>query len=337
MRRTAIIAMAAVVLISCTKQSQTEEGDRIGLRAAIGDTYAVAKSSAQPYRGNTPSESSPLAAAVWLSYEPDKFQDDPQQPEFLPCHTTVTFEGADIKYVDCTTQEGDIQPVRYPTPAEASSTNESVYCIGLHPQEGWTSTDEYNSVSHSIDGVEDLMFADVIEGLWNNKFGAQTYGHLLTWIKISICATTPDAASHWGKVTSLSISSKENVTIDFDIDGSTIGYSGNDRFIDVDLQYMEGEPHDGLPLSITSREAGSAFCSPSTQFRIKVATENHGEKVIEIGQLTDVSGNAIASIEDIRGKLFIISLYFSPYDIIRGTCTLNYWNDQSEDLYLTED
>lgn len=34
------------------------------------------------------------------------------------------------------------------------------------------------------------------------------------------------------------------------------------------------------------------------------------------------------------GKLFILSLYFTPFNIIEGTCTLNYWNDQNEDLYL---
>ena len=49
---------------------------------------------------------------------------------------------------------------------------------------------------------------------------------------------------------------------------------------------------------------------------------------------TDLDYEPLTSLSEAAGKLFIISLYFSPFNVIEGTCTLNYWNDQNEDLYM---
>ena len=52
-------------------------------------------------------------------------------------------------------------------------------------------------------------------------------------------------------------------------------------------------------------------------------------------KLTDIeNGYFLEKAEDSRGKLFIINLYFKPFDIVEGKSSLYYWNNKNEELYL---
>ena len=311
--------LISFVLASCGK-IEISDTHQIGLRAGIGEMEVVSKASTEavPYKGTVPTSSSPLDASVWFSLKPDKFEDQ-SGSAFIPCHTEMKFTGEGMTYADYLL-EGSDTPISltYPT-----SENTPVYCVGFYPKTGWTTSD-YVNAGHAINGTEDLMHAGVISGTWNNHFPSQQYSHLLTWVKISVCAMTMETARQWGNVTKVTISCKNALNIN--LATSEVTYSGEQEIIVY-------EDSKGSELSLTSTELGSLFCAPETEYKIKIKTANYGEKTITV-PLSDLNYNPLPSAEDAVGKLFIISLYFNPFNIIEGTCTLNYWNDQNEDLYL---
>ena len=313
------------VLWSCSRIDDTENRF-IGLSADVADMEVSTRSAVTgtPYSGSAPSETNPLNAAVWFSTTPGVFTHEPAYPAYLPCRTTMEFEGESVTYADYDEDPTDNDPaisLKYP------NNNNPVYCIGLHPASGWNS-DNGVKISHAITGAEDLMFADQITGTWNSHFPKQQYSHLLTWVKINFCAMTMEAARQWGGVTEITISSKDKLEIDLAETGEKVSYVGND------IKITTFEKADGLLPSLTSTEAGSVLCSPATQYTVKIKTTNYPDgKVIPV-ILTDLDYQPLASSSEAVGKLFIISLYFSPFNVIEGTCTLNYWNGQNEDLYM---
>jgi hypothetical protein len=236
----------------------------------------------------------------------------------------MKFEGESVTYADYDENPKDNDPaisLKYP------NNNDPVYCIGLHPASGWNSDDGVK-ISHAITGAEDLMFADQITGTWNSHFPKQQYSHLLTWIKINFCAMTMEAARQWGGVTEITISSKDKLEIDLAKTSDKVTFSENV----INIKTFKNA--EGVLPSLTSTEAGSVLCSPATQYTVKIKTTNYPDgKVIPI-KLTNLDYQPLTSSSEAVGKLFIISLYFSPFNVIEGTCTLNYWNDQNEDLYM---
>ena len=139
---------------------------------------------------------------------------------------------------------------------------------------------------------------------------------------------TMEAARQWGGVTEITISSKDKLEINLAETGDKISYIGND------IEIKTFEKAEGVLPSLTSTEAGSVLCSPATEYTVKIKTTNYpGGKDIPIS-LTNLDYQPLTSSSEAVGKLFIISLYFSPFNVIEGTCTLNYWNDQNEDLYM---
>ena len=313
------------VLWSCSRIDDTENRF-IGLSADVADLEVRTRSAVTgtPYSGSAPSEDNQLNAAVWFSTTPGVFPHAPEYPAYLPCRTTMEFEGESVTYADYDANPKDNDPaisLKYP------NNNDPVYCIGLHPASGWKS-DNGVQIIHEITGAEDLMFADQITGTWNNHFPRQQYSHMLTWIKINFCAMTMEAARQWGGVTEITISSKDKLEIDLAETGDKISYIGND----IEIKTFENA--EGLLPSLTSTEAGSVLCSPATQYTVKIKTTNYpdGKEIPVI--LTDLDYQPLTSSSEAAGKLFIISLYFSPFNVIEGTCTLNYWNGQNEDLYM---
>ena len=318
-----IILLAA--LWSCTRID--DNSDRfISLSAGVADMEVSTRSAVTgtPYSGSAPSETNPLNAAVWFSTTSGVFTHEPAYPAYLPCRTTMEFEGESVTYADYDEDPTDNNPaisLKYP------NNNNPVYCIGLHPASGWKSDDGVK-ISHAITGAEDLMFADLITGTWNSHFPKQQYSHLLTWVKINFCAMTMEAARQWGGVTEITISSKDKLEIDLAKTSDKVTFSENV----INIKAFENA--EGVLPSLTSTEAGSVLCSPATEYIVKIKTTNYpdGKEIPVI--LTDLDYQPLASSSEAVGKLFIISLYFSPFNVIEGTCTLNYWNGQNEDLYM---
>lgn len=96
-----------------------------------------------------------------------------------------------------------------------------VFFVGLHPQTGWESNNE--KATFTFDGSQDVMFAPRIEGKYadtstndNLVFDVPElkFWHLLTWLKVRMVAEDEDTMKAWGEITSVKITSRNQVNID---------------------------------------------------------------------------------------------------------------------------
>jgi len=285
---------------------------------------------AYPYRGTTPSEDNSLDAALWfrLGEAGSVYENNPSAMTNLPVHTAVNFKGPQKEFVLYGGKN-----LTYPTDATAS-----VCCVGLYPNDegqdgGWTLGPDNMSASHPIDGVTDLMFAKEISGTWNAPLASLRFEHLLTWVKIAICATSHDTAEAWGAIEQIRIvNSKSNVSVD--LKSGTPTYSNADP---------AGHPINTLDspveLLTTMHEVGSVLCSPEMEYTLEIKTANNTDlkKItlkLDLMDLKDDSLKPIENADQARGKCFVLSLYFKPYKVVEAVCILNSWNNQSEDIYV---
>lgn len=310
-----------MAMLSCS-ESETDkhlDGDNIQLCASVNDIYINSRAAVEPYTGSTPSVEKPLNATVWFRKANGNYINNPAEPTYLPVRTNVSFKGTQFEYVYYNSNN-----LQYPT------DNSNVYCIGLYPETGWSTTDNVNVV-HQINGTEDLMFAREISGSWSSRFGVQTYEHQLTWIKISVSATSHDVAEDWGDIEQISISSKSNATINL-LNGSCT-YGGADKYIDT---MGEGETADIL---ITTREVSSILCSPDVDYTLRVKTTNNTtpkEVTVKLKLLgNDEQLTELTDLNAAKGKCFVIDLKFKPYNVLECVSALNSWDNQNEDIYLT--
>lgn len=333
------IGLALMTVPACSEDgpgNRAGSGD-IRLGAAVGDMQVSSRVVAKPYLGAMPSAANPLKAAVWFRRASGDYADSPETEINLPVHTSVTFEGPELEYV-----YGDAvnsrNPLKYPTDGS------DVCCVGLYPDDGeWETTDNL-TVSHTIDGTDDLMFAKEIRGNWdpNSHFPAQRYDHLLTWVKINICATSHEAIDAWGKILRIYISSARGVEID--LKKGTCEYIPDTSSADgyfIPTMYKEDQDPDPITLSTATQEVGSVLCSPATEYTLWIVSLNKsGEqerRKITMNLTMMYDDDTVKDVTDYReaiGKCFVFSLYFTPYNVIEGVCSLNSWNNQNDDIYL---
>ena len=214
--------------------------------------------------------------------------------------------------------------------------DETFSCIGLYPateeNDGWEISSD--AATHTSDGSTDLMYAPEVTSDKNSTPPPTlNYKHLLTWVNVLVSANTIEAVNHWGKITKITIESSDNVEIGLTDD--SISYSTTCHPITA---YSS---NTGLALNITTTPAGSVLISPKTTLKVTVYTT-----VFTEGKSVDITLRDMNNIEidknqnpddmsEVRGKLFVLNLTFTPLSILEGTCTLNYWNDQDEDLFLS--
>ena len=329
-----IISIAAVFLmLSCNMISSHEEDGRITLSAVVKDMGGVESKAADPFEGITTTK--PLNAKVLFSFKAGVYTNAAEAPWYIPSHTGVSYSGSDLTFIK---YEG--KDVIYPTSTDiASGHTGTVYCTGLYPDTGWEFNNEGTSASHRIDGSADIMFADQIYGTWAEPFTVQEYSHLQTWIRVLASANTIDAGAQWGKIQKVTIKSSDYIAITFPEENatSTVTYSDTSTDIIVYDKETDIENPEGRSLSITTSPLGEVFVSPQTTLTVTVYTSTFPEgKTVNI-QLRDISNNIIpesAISEKVTGHLFVLNLNFNPLSIIEGVCTLQYWNDQDEDIYL---
>ena len=326
-RLTYILLFGAILLSGCSKLADDQD-KRISLGIGIGNIDAATKTAANANEFNQSMISSDkkFVPALWFTTSTEKmFQKDIETvADMFPCRTTVEFENTSPKYV-----KHNGADLIYPTMGE----NTPVYCVGLYPSTGWYSEDGINA-HHNINGSDDLMFAPLIEGSWTNRFGIQTYNHLLTWIKINVCATTLETARQWGSVSKVEIETGDKVVVNLQTGAKSYSHpvvpaEGEDSYY-----YIKGfDNAAGLDLSLTSTPVASVFCSPATSYNIKITMKDGISKTVNV-PLKNLDGTNLTTAENSIGKLYIINLYFKPFDIIEGKSSLYYWNNKNEDLYL---
>ena len=311
------IGMMALAFMACTDDAnEPVAGGEICLNASVGDIE-----SRSVYLGETPNEDNPLKAWVWFSENQNEYGNNGGEPTYVPCRTVMEFDGSPVFAYNT-----DGKNLKYKaTPTDNVYT--PVYSVGFYPAEDVWSTTDGKTATATIDGTNDLMFASAIKGTWDVPFGRTEenknlkFEHLLAWVKVCVCATSQEASATWGKIESISISSKKSISVD--AGSGTVSYS-EEGTVPVHT--------DVKNLHTTMQEIGEVFCSPATSYTITFKIG--GKTVSKEIAITPVDGITLEKDEDAKGKLFILTLYFNEFDVVDAVCTLNAWDAQNEDLYM---
>lgn len=343
MKRQQLIYIAAVCCMCWSGCSEHDEispdnvAEKIALSAVVENVKMMSRSSeGGVYTDTIPSGSNNLLAAVWFSLESGKYPeqlpvDATDEMKALSAETNIPIHG-EINYKSGTAtfpnSDSDDEKPKYPT------NDQNVYCVGLYPTTGWTVSADATKAEHDLSGMQDLMFAPEITGRWNEHFTFQRYRHLLTWLKICVCATTPEAATYWGKLKKITLNDLPNkLTVDltqpedgdFELE-NVVTYSSETRNEPI----LNKEP--GIDMGIMMKEVASVFCKPSSSYTISIECEN-GRTVDKEIQLTPLNADDKDLLNYPAGLQYVLILYFHPYNVVEGVCTLNAWNAQNEDLY----
>lgn len=324
MRKSIYILFLILIVSGCNgKISPEKRGIRLNVGVSGLDTETKA-----------PFVDGEFTASVWFSYSPGTYPDAPSGDENLPNRIVTTFSSDKVS--DIRDESGKL--LQYPITDNGKT---KIYCTGFYPSGGWSINESQTtySATHAIDGVSDLMFAEQIAGSYQENFGDFTFNHLLTWISFNASATSVDAAAIWGDITKLTITTPQSsltVTLSESIGTPcTVNYSGETSVITV--------PITSTPLSVKAADLGSALCSPPYSkvidsktyygYDISVYTDGIGTKDIFV-PLYSTNSKPITDPQAAIGKQYVLSLYFNEVSVVSGVCTLKYWEDEREDLYV---
>lgn len=337
-----IFVVCVVALSACSEHDEPllpSTADDISLRAIVDEVKTTTRNAEDgAYTGQVPSANNNLETAVWFTLMPGSYPTtcpDSWSNEMkalsaetnIPAHSTINFQSGTATFPD---SESESTKLKYPT------SGAEVYCVGLYPQTGWSvsNTDNFITASHTLDGNKDLMFAPEIVGSWNSHFLTQRYRHILTWLKILVCTTTPEAADYWGKLKKITINDipktvhvnlQEQENNAFSLQDA-VTYSNDKQPITI----LNND--EGIGMGITTQDVASVFCHPSKTYSLNIECANASTKDLDI-ELKALSGVDDKLLNYPAGLQYILTLYFHPYNVVEGVCTLNAWDAQNEDLY----
>lgn len=213
--------LLASVMTACQQdvpnvEQTDEDASRIYLSAGIGNSEST-RAPYYPTDGNgtaltAPTLEHPLNVSVWASTESGVYPNK----ELNGSGGTVAI------HTDAHFQSGDPQLLGEAIYPKA----QTVYFVGLHPfSNSWAATnDKDEDAQFTFTGKEDVMFAPQIHGQYNTAYHQSPqfhFYHLLTWLRISMVADMNEAdiikrekvRDAWGKIKSLTITSKNQITI----------------------------------------------------------------------------------------------------------------------------
>ena len=99
-----------------------------------------------------------------------------------------------------------------------------------------------------------------------------------------------------------------------------------------DVVILDLDSSDGKELGIVVQDVASIFCYPQDKYFLSIECEgNNKVENIEI----DLSTLSTSGYDSRAGLQYVLTLYFSPFNVVEGVCTLKEWNAQNEDLYPT--
>ena len=332
-----IALLGYVCLSSCTEQLDINRTDNtISLRAEVENVMTTTRSSEDDTQNYAkPVADNDITATVWFSTVQGKFPEVPKDKSTnIPGHYIIKFEGEKPVFPNVTDES---ERPRYPIPDE-SGTVQDVYCVGFYPSTDWEYVENSPSkATHDITGFEDLMFAPPIMGNWNNHFDRQKFTHLLTWLKVCVCATTTEAGNYWGKLkkitlvnvpSGLQIDNLSKMQSDYEDANDKVTLTSGDISPTGTFKPNIFDNDMGIDLGINIQDVGSIFCYPQSSYTLKIECEN-GIVSKEI-TLKTLSGGTIGFP---AGMQYVLTLYFHPFNVVEGVCTLNAWDAQNEDLY----
>lgn len=219
--------LLASVMTACQQdvpnvEQTDEDASRIYLSAGIGNSEST-RAPYYPTDGNgtaltAPTLEHPLNVSVWASTTSGTYPDGKKNGT----------DGTVAIHTDAHFQSGDPQLLGeaiYPKAQGQDGNAKTVYFVGLHPfSDSWTATNGDKDAQFTFTGMEDVMFAPQISGTYGTAFEQSPqfhFYHLLTWLRISMVADMNETdiiksekvRDAWGKIESLTITSKNQITI----------------------------------------------------------------------------------------------------------------------------
>ena len=287
--------------------------DNIDVQLKSGDVPISAEDDA--YIGSVPSAERPLKVDLCFSLTSGVYSvaTPTDTKTYLPCHTTAIFKDENITQIYYN-GEND-KTLAYPT------TGQDVYCVGFYPQGTWKYSDD-KKFKADLTGKADLMFAPQISGKWNQQFGTANnflvFQHMLTWLKVVICATSYDAIDAWGSITSITLNTAKEIELSpIDTIDNSVTFSTDQQTFD-----LINTPEE---LSILKNDVGSVFIAPTSDpIKLTIKAED--------GRIATVD---IMSTGGFRpGCQYVMVLYFDSLSVVDALCTLESWENQNDNLYL---
>lgn len=325
------ILLGLPLMSACSDIEPVTTPETVGTTAVVisntfGDTKASV--SANAYTETVPSESAKLMADIWYSTTENTFLGTTQGTAgvstdglTIDAHRTITYQGPSITNSDINTGQ---TAIKYPT-------GKTLYCVGLYPQGKWSAKTGGTTAEATVDGIQDLMYAPQISGTQADPLSAkaQQFAHQLCWIKIRLRSQDLTAGETWGKVNTVQIKTTPTATVNFD--SGNVSFSGTETY----LTALDSTAAGGMKMPIMSTEVGSVMVSPiisspTNGYTLKVVCQHH-EKEVTV-PLTDNNGTAFTG--NTAGKVFVITLYFSPLATIEFTASLSNWEDEARSLTL---
>ncbi|MBR5301039.1 MAG: fimbrillin family protein [Bacteroidales bacterium] len=307
--------LAALMICGCVKNIETPAGEcDIMLKASVSNVQVSTKTKAvNAYEGSVPSEKHILETDLWFSLNSGDYSTAVPTDELtnVPCHTYATFNSGDITPIFY--NDNNTQPLKYPT------SGAPVYCVGLYPKGVWEFAN--GRFEADVTGEQDLMLAPEISGQWNAQFGTNEtnspkFNHVLTWLKVVLCATSYAAIENWGEITDVTVKGLPT-RIFAQKDGSvTFGNTTQDIMLIPDGK--------SYPLSITNIDLGAITCAPADSYTFTIETADG----MKAQKTMSIDGGFKA------GYQYVMVLYFDSLTVIDGVCTLVPWENQNDNLYL---
>lgn len=244
---------------------QTDEmSRRIYLSAGIGNSEST-RAPYYPTDGNkvlrTPTLEHPLNVSVWASTLNNTFKNESKNGKdgTVAIHTNAHFQSGDPQLLG---------EAIYPKKKKEDKDAVPVYFIGLHPlSDKWKTTDG-TYAQFKFTGMEDVMFAPKISGTYGTDFNDSPqfhFYHLLTWLRISMVADKDEpkvlkreeVSKAWGKIESLTITSKNQVTIH---NIGTTGYKEVNGTPIIDKNEFIKEENASFTNADTNAETLNLYC-----------------------------------------------------------------------------
>jgi hypothetical protein len=256
-----------------------QTGSPIYIAAALGDDVTT-KSPYMPKDNQrnlveTPSPEYPLMVDVWGSTTPYAFTE-----QFYDAAKTQPWDGSaeDGKvaiHTDATFQSGDPQLLR--AAIYNKTTKPTVYFVAFSPMsqqaESWVAAEDGTSASFVFSGNDDVMFAPQVEGTYAQNYSKSPllhFRHLLTWLRIEFKAESKEVSDSWGAIQSMTIRTKNKVTVDltedaYQKDPFAYDFDGQDNIVfsnDADMYFykvVEEDSYVGSQVSVVKKYTDDIF------------------------------------------------------------------------------
>lgn len=319
-----ILFLLTLIVCACTHEELPKSRMPIAMKASIENIDVQVKSSGSQksaqenaYVGSVPSADRPLNVDLCFSLTSGDYSvaEPTDTKTYLPCHTKASFTDENITqiYYNYNYNGANDKTLAYPT------TGQDVYCVGFYPQRVWNWNYSNGNFKAPLTGKDDLMFAPQISGRWNQQFGTSDnspkFQHLLTWLKVVVCATSYDAVNAWGNITSVTLNTAQNVELS---PAGSPSFNGSQT---IDL-LTDKAP---IELNILKKDIGSLFIAPTNDpITLTIKAED--------GSIATVDMTASEGFKP--GSQYVLVLYFDSLSVVDALCTLASWENQNDNLYL---